>query len=221
MYVLKILDDADLIKAKELISKIDFSDGKKSARGLAQDVKSNLEASPNGKDYKAAIDFINLKFRQNIQVKTLFLPHSFSNPIINKYGIGDGYGRHFDTSHMSTSSGIYKSDFSYTLMLSSLDEYEGGELQIESDFVNREFRIGPGDAVFYSSNNIHQVIPVTKGERIAYVGWMRSSYKDYASFEAMKAFEAMHVDLLKHDLSDEERLNIAFVKNKLKYVLSK
>ena len=221
MYILKILNDNDLKKARELIKKVEFLDGKKSAKGLAQDVKSNLEADPKNKYYKDAIEFINNKFRQNFQVKTLFLPHSFSSPILNKYSSGDGYGRHFDASHMFTSNGTYKSDFSFTLMLSSLDEYEGGELLIESELVSREFRIASGDAVIYSSNNIHQVTPVTKGERLAYVGWLTSSFKNYAAFEAMKEFEEMHLDLLKHDLSDVEKLKIAFVKNKLRYVLSK
>jgi len=221
MYILKILDKDDLQKATDLIKKVEFLDGKKSAKGLAQDVKSNLEADPKNKYYKDAIEFINNKFRQNFQVKTLFLPHSFSSPILNKYSSGDGYGRHFDASHMFTSKGTYKSDFSFTLMLSSLEDYEGGELLVESDLVTREFRIGPGDAVIYSSNNMHTVLPVTKGERLAYVGWMTSSFKDYAAFEAMKEFEAMHADLLKGELSDELKLKIAFVKNKLRYVLSK
>lgn len=221
MYILKILDEDDLQRARELIKKVEFLDGKNSAKGLAQDVKSNLEADPKHKQYKEAVDFINSKFRQNIQVKNLFLPHSFSSPIINKYSKGDEYGRHFDASHMFTSNGTYKSDFSFTLMISSLEDYEGGELLVESDLVTREFRIGPGDAVIYSSNNMHQVLPVTKGERLAYVGWMTSSFKNYAAFEAMKEFEAMHVDLLKSDLSDDTKLKIAFVKNKLRYVLSK
>jgi PKHD-type hydroxylase len=221
MYILKILNDNDLKKARELIKKVEFLDGKNSAKGLAQEVKSNLEADPNHQHYKEAVEFINHKFRQNVQVKNLFLPHSFSSPIINKYSKGDKYGRHFDASHMFTSNGTYKSDFSFTLMLSSLDEYEGGELLIESELVSREFRIASGDAVIYSSNNIHQVTPVTKGERLAYVGWLTSSFKNYAAFEAMKEFEAMHVDLLKGDLSDDTKLKIAFVKNKLRYVLSK
>ena len=221
MYVIKILNQEDIVEAKKLVNKIDFIDGKRTARGLAQDVKSNLEADVSDKNYKAALKFIDEKFRQNHQIKTLFLPHSFSSPIINKYSEGDSYGRHFDASHMYTSKGTYKSDFSFTLILSEEKDYEGGELIIESDFVSREFRIGAGDAVIYSSNNMHQVVPVTKGARIAYVGWMTSSYKDYASFEAMKEFESMHAGLLKHDLSDDEKLKIAFVKNKLRYVLSK
>lgn len=221
MYVINILNAEDIAKAKKLVKKVSFIDGKSTARGLAQDVKSNSQADVSDKNYKAALEFIDEKFRQNHQIKSLFLPRGFGSPIINRYSEGDSYGRHFDVSHMYTSKGTFISDFSFTLMLSEEKDYEGGELIVESDLVSREFRIGAGDAVIYSSNNMHQVVPVTKGERIAYVGWMTTSYKDFASFEAMKEFESMHAGLLKHDLSDDEKLKIAFVKNKLRYVLSK
>jgi len=221
LYVLKILNEQDLAEVNRLINSLDFRDGKKTALGLAKEVKSNLEADPSRDKYKLAIKFLNQKFRNNIQIKNLFLPHSFSTPIINKYTVGDACGKHFDSSHMQTARGTLKSDFSFTLMLSPLEDYDGGELFIESDLVNREFKIGAGDAVIYSSNDMHQVNPVTRGQRIAYIGWMNSSFRDYSSFDAMKEFEKMHAQLLKYDLSDAEKLKIAFVKNKLKYALSK
>ena len=221
MHIVNILNRTELVKARRLVSKLTFIDGKKSARGLAKEVKSNLEADPKDNNYKEAVDHLNHHFRSNEIMKQLFLPQAFSSPIINKACQGGGYGKHFDASHMPTAIGSFKSDFSFTLMLSHKDEYEGGELEIDSGEVTRQFKIGAGDAVIYPSNKLHQVLPVISGERIAYIGWITSSFKDHLSFDAMKEFEEMHVQLLNHPLTDDEKLKIAFVKNKLRHVLSK
>jgi len=221
LYVINILNENDLIETRKLIDKLKFADGKSSAMGDPQNIKNNVEADPNSEHYLTVINFINEKFRKNLLIKKLFLPQSFSQPIINKYSKNGHYGRHFDVSHMSAIQGNVRLDFSFTLMLSSLDDYEGGELVVEAEFSTKQFRVAPGDAVIYQSNNIHQVLEVTRGERIAYIGWLTSNFRDYASLEAMHAFNKMHSDLLKYDLSDEEKLNIAFVENKLRYVLSK
>lgn len=221
MNIITILSKTELEDAMSLVKKLSFIDGKQSANGLAKAVKSNLEADRNDESFIKAISYLNQRFRSNEKVKQLFLPEHFSSPIINKAMLGGGYGKHFDASHMHSSKGLLKSDFSFTLMLSSQEDYEGGELEIDTGEVKKQFKIAAGEAVIYPSNTIHQVLPVTSGERIAYIGWITSNFKNYAAFEAMKEFEEMHVRLLKHSLSDDEQLKIAFVKNRLRHVLTK
>ena len=68
------------------------------------------------------------------------------------------YGEHFDTSR----SWAYDSKMTFLLNLSP-DEYEGGDLIIDKKLTN--FR-KPGSAILFKSHLMHEVTPVTKGERI-------------------------------------------------------
>lgn len=60
---------------------------------------------------------------------------------------------------------------SFVLSLSSLDEYEGGELQVYPGDELNEFRLDKGDWVSFPSFVTHEVRPVTSGERWAMVVW--------------------------------------------------
>lgn len=65
-----------------------------------------------------------------------------------------------------------KRKLSITLQLSDSSEYEGGELQLRA--LNNEIYIAPkakGTLLIFDSRNLHQVTPVTKGERISLVSW--------------------------------------------------
>lgn len=74
---------------------------------------------------------------------------------------------------MTRSSGT-RTDLSFTLFLSDEDAYEGGALTIEDPLEDRAIRLAAGDMILYPSNTLHQVEPVTSGERLAVVGWVTS-----------------------------------------------
>ena len=50
----------------------------------------------------------------------------------------------------------------------------GGALVIEDMGGESAIKLGPGDAVIYPTGALHRVAPVTGGERLAVVGWIRS-----------------------------------------------
>lgn len=92
---------------------------------------------------------------------------------ITQYTEGDSgyYGWHIDfdprKNHYSN-----KRKLSVSLQLSHPDEYEGGELQLRA--LNNEIYIAPkqrGTLIVFDSRNLHQVTPITKGERISLVSW--------------------------------------------------
>jgi PKHD-type hydroxylase len=67
-----------------------------------------------------------------------------------------------------------RSDLSFTLFLADPESYEGGELALQDSSGETEIKLSAGDAVLYPTGALHQVKPVTSGERLAVVGWVRS-----------------------------------------------
>ena len=221
MKIIKILDASQIDYVKNLIEDLEFHDGKKTALGLAKKVKLNKHAVAEGDKYQELVSYIGDILITNQWLRKRYLPKAFSTPVINKYEVGDGYGRHFDTSHMNTGSGSIRNDFSFTLMLSSKSDYEGGELKIETGSVTHEVKLDVGDLVIYPSSYIHSVLNITKGNRVAYVGWIASHIKDQFALEIINAFEDTYQALLKYNLSEEDKLSLSFVQNKLQHLVSK
>ena len=220
MKIVKILDASQINYVNNLIGDMEFHDGKKTAHGFAKKVKLNKQAVAEGDKYKELIIYINDILRKNLWLKKRYLPKKFSQPLINKYEVGDCYGRHFDSSHAFTGSGSARVDWSFTLMLSSNSDYEGGELKIETGSVTHEVKLDAGDLVIYPSSYIHSVLNITKGKRIAYVGWIASHIKDQLGFETINAYEDMHLALAKYNLSEEDKLSLSYVQNKLQLLIS-
>ena len=89
-----------------------------------------------------------------------FPPNIWDTAMYNVYS-GDTrghYGQHSDLSRSWT----YDSKMTFLLNLSP-DEYEGGDLIVDNRLTN--FR-KPGSVILFKSNLMHEVTPVTKGERI-------------------------------------------------------
>ena len=142
--------------------------------------------------------------------------------MFNKYSTGQGYGRHYDTSQiLKSKSGTMRRDFSFTLMLSKNSDYEGGELEIESsNNLLQTVHLDAGDMAIYPSSQIHSVLPITKGERIAFVGWISSYIKDTRAHETLDIYSNLQEALTKYNLSDDDRLLVQHLKNKLIHLLS-
>tara|TARA_B100001013_G_scaffold230661_1_gene141555 strand:- start:142 stop:807 length:666 start_codon:yes stop_codon:yes gene_type:complete len=221
MKIIKILDASHIDYVKNLIEDLEFHDGKKTALGLAKKVKLNKQALVEGEKYQELVSYINDILTKDLTLKQRYLPKVFSTPVINKYEVGENYGRHFDTSHMNTGSGSIRNDFSFTLMLSSKSDYEGGELKIETGSFTHEVKLDFGDLVIYPCSYIHSVLEVTKGNRVAYVGWIASHIQDQSAFEIINAYEDMRQALTKYNLSEEDELTLSFVQNKLQHLVSK
>ena len=71
-----------------------------------------------------------------------------------------------------------RTDISATLFLSSPEEYEGGELVVEDTYGMQTVKLAAGSLVVYPSGSMHQVNPVTQGERLACYMFMQSMVKD-------------------------------------------
>ena len=61
---------------------------------------------------------------------------------------------------------------SLSIQLTDPKEYEGGELYLHENEEGKEMKKGQGDLVLFPSYILHEVKPVTKGERNSLVTWV-------------------------------------------------
>jgi PKHD-type hydroxylase len=84
----------------------------------------------------------------------------------------DHYDWHVDNDDASI-CGDMERKLSCSLLLSSLDEYDGGEFEIDyRPNLNTKIKPNKGDCIVFPAWVPHRVLPVTKGRRISLVAWM-------------------------------------------------
>lgn len=146
-----------------------FEDGALTAGRIAKRVKKNEQAKPTG----LAADFtalIEKRLMKNEVFRAAARPKSLIRILLSRYRPGMAYGTHSDDAFMD---GV-RADLSFTLFLSDPGDYDGGELVIEEPSGERLIKLPAGSLVLYPSNTLHRVAEVTKGERRAAAGWVRS-----------------------------------------------
>ncbi len=163
-----------------------FVDGGESAGYIAGPVKQ-LKSWPGHETYynddtaKIAKSFNGLitdMFRDNIhQITKEGTLQPFNTQIVHgihavKYDVGDYYGWHCDATDLGPR-------LSFTLALN--DDYEGGNLEIDTPWGIVETELKTGEMVVYNTNWRHQVTPITKGQRLAVIGWLDVQSSDIES----------------------------------------
>jgi PKHD-type hydroxylase len=98
--------------------------------------------------------------------------------MITRYQPGMHYGAHADSAFIQLPGGALRSDLSCTIFLNEPESYEGGALHIELGDAELQFKLPPGFAVIYPSDTLHQVDPVTKGERLVAITFIQSRISD-------------------------------------------
>ena len=78
--------------------------------------------------------------------------------------------------HSAATGEWVRSDLSCTVFFTDPSEYEGGELVVHGapGESAREVKLPAGDAVLYLGTSVHEVRPVTRGERLASFLWIES-----------------------------------------------
>ena len=115
------------------------------------------------------------------------------------------YGGWFDAALMRLpEAGLtIRSDLSATLFLSEPDSYDGGELIVEEQFGAQPVKLAAGDMVLYPSSSLHQVAPVTRGQRICAISWIQSAVADTSArsllYDLDQSIRALTPDRAKDD----------------------
>jgi PKHD-type hydroxylase len=198
-----LLDQAQLEKIYDVLTDATFVDGKLSAGFAAARVKDNLELRPDPQRMKLLIRILMASLGHNETFRFAALPHRVADPIFARYEPDMTYGDHVDDPIMGSAGPRFRTDVSMTVFLNSPDSYEGGELRIRTSFGDKRVKLPAGDAVIYSSSSLHQVVPVTRGERLVALTWVQSYVRDPARRELLYELSLARERLLKVAPQDE------------------
>ena len=177
-----------------------WEDGKKTAGSHASKVKNNLQLNRNSEISKKYSQLIKKRILENQLIKSFSLPKIIHGIMFTKSSQNMGYGRHIDNPFMSTG----RSDLSFTISLTNKENYEGGELVIETINSEKEFKLNAGQMIIYPSTYLHSVKEVKTGERVVCVGWIESYIKSIEEREYLFDLDAGAKGLLaKYGRSEE------------------
>ena len=194
--VINALDDAEHLAAlRERIALLEWRDGRATAGSVAREVKRNLQAALDTSAGKRVHDELLPLIADHAVVKAAAQPRRFSPLIVSKTGVGGQYGAHVDNPLMGKGSARLRTDLSFTLFLTPPGEYDGGELVIHAAGMSQELKGEAGHLVLYPSSSIHEVRPVTRGERVVCVGWIESFVADQAQRDMLFELENLRASL--------------------------
>lgn len=208
-----VLTTDQLRGALELLAGATFVDGRVSAGVVAARVKRNEEADRSTESIRQLDNLVMGSLVRHPDYRSGALPLKVATPFYARYTPGMTYGDHVDDPIMGTEGMLYRTDVAITIFLNAPDAYDGGELTIRTPFGDQTVKLPAGDAVMYPASNLHQVAPVTRGERLVAVTWVQSLVRDPARRELLHGLNQAREKLLRTapDASETAQVNTAYV----------
>ena len=179
--IANVLDAENVQWLRDNLAQVRYVDGRQTAGREARLVKRNDQVDRADPLLARMQDLVTDRLLDHQLFRMAARPHLVRPPLFSRYEPGMAYGSHVDDAIM----GGMRTDLSVTVFLSDPEDYDGGELVIESTAGEQDVKLAAGDAVVYPTTFLHRVAPVTKGERLAAVTWVRSLVRDSAKSEML------------------------------------
>ena len=198
----ELLDSEELEILRNNLNKEElfWEDGKQTAGKHAAELKNNLQLKRDINLSKKLSKLIIKKILSNDLIKSFALPKKIHGTMFSKSKSGMRYGSRIDNPFMSSG----RADLSFTIFLSSKENYDGGALSIESFNSEKKFKLNAGEIIIYPSTYLHSVEEVIAGERLVFIGWIESYVKSVEEREYLFDLDAAARSLLaKYGRSDE------------------
>ncbi len=194
-----VLSPQQCEQARALLASAAWEEGGLSAGAQARAVKNNQQL-PHGDE---AARWIREQVLAGLQAHPIFLsaalPHRLFTPRVNRYaGAANAYGLHVDAAirlkALQEGEPLHvRTDLSCTVFLNDPGDYEGGELRFALGAGEQRVKLPAGHAVLYPGTTLHEVTPVTRGERLACFLWVQSLVR---SSEQRQLLHDMDMQLL-------------------------
>jgi PKHD-type hydroxylase len=178
-----VLNPEEINQLMQTLAKAEFVDGKLTAGWHAKLVKHNQQLKSGKVSSQQLQQVVISALQRHPLFQTAIRPRYIHSLLFSRYEVGMSYGRHTDNALMG--GNYWRSDVSFTLFLNSPDEYEGGELVMESADSEQNYKLDKGSAIAYPSTTLHRINPVTQGTRLVTVGWVQSLVRDASKREIL------------------------------------
>ena len=173
--VLQILTGEEVAECRRIATAAPFVDGRIS--NPHNKAKHNEQLHEPGA-YQKSSDLLRKAMQRSPEFMEFAFPIAMAPPMMTRYKPGMKYGAHADAAFIQLPGATIRSDLSCTIFLNDPADYEGGELHIRIGDAELTFKLKPGEAILYPSDTLHQVVPVTKGERLVAITFIQSRIQD-------------------------------------------
>jgi len=214
IHLKNVLGPQELSKVQALLADANYVDGKLSAGLAASQVKNNQELASGDANIDALNNIVMGNLVRHKVYKRAALPLKIASPFYACYQQGMHYGEHIDDPVMGASVAAeqrYRSDLALTIFLNQPDEYQGGELSIQTDYGLQLIKYAAGDAVMYPATTRHQVMEVTSGKRLVAVTWIQSMIKDTEQRALLYQLSCAREKLLRKQADEEHTKQVDLV----------
>lgn len=194
------LTPAELARLTALSREMPFVDGRVS--NPHNITKTNLQADITDPRHAEASRIVFDAFTRSRPFQDFAMPKRVAPPLVSRYEAGMKYGAHADVAFMKViedgAMAQMRSDLSATVFLADPRSYEGGELVLHLGTRPVVIKGQAGEAFVYPSTLLHEVRPVTAGQRLVAITFIESlvpdernrnmlfELKDVASLEGLK-----------------------------------
>ena len=178
VYLDGLISEQDLGQIRTYIDEASFLDGRATGAKEDHSIKDNEQMAPGPQNQK-----VNTIILQSLDANELFkraaIPKIIRPFIVSRTSEGGGYGKHMDNVMMGPQQRRIRTDMAMTIFLNDPEDYDGGELVLCELNRERRIKLPAGSAIFYPPIMLHQVAPVTRGQRLAAITWIHSMIRHH------------------------------------------
>lgn len=200
-----LLSRDQVARLRALAQTTPFVDGRVSNPGST--IKNNLQADQAHPGHREAAVLMQQALLDSPHFMGFAFPKAMLPPMLTRYQPGMNYGAHSDAAFLPVGARPLRSDLSCTIFLNDPETYDGGELSVRLGARDIDFKPQAGGAVVYPSTTIHQVRPVTSGERLCGITFIESLIVDQTHRDLLYELnEVLHLEGGKMDWENRTRL---------------
>lgn len=173
--IIPILTAAEVAECRRIAAATPFVDGR--ITNPHNKAKHN-EQLHDQNAYQQSSQLLHAAMVRTPEFMEFAFPVAMAPPLITRYKPGMKYGAHADAAFIQLPQATIRSDLSCTIFLNEPKDYDGGELNVKLGDAQLTFKLKPGEAIVYPSDSFHQVVPVTRGERLVAITFIQSRVQD-------------------------------------------
>jgi PKHD-type hydroxylase len=178
IHIPNVLNAEQVARCRAVMEKAAWVDGRVTAGHQSAKVKFNLQLPETAPEARELGDMVMDALGRSNLFMSAVLPKQVFPPLFNRYDAGMTFGAHVDNAIRAGNGARIRTDVSSTLFISAPEDYDGGELVVQDTYGEHTVKLPAGDMIVYPATSLHNVMPITRGSRIASFFWTQSMIRD-------------------------------------------